>query len=72
MMKYAICSEKDLRNSLKGGSINYHRKVVLMLGDLRFAILRSLFGTMCLLIQSYSPLYSFIRKHIVHENSLAI
>ena len=35
-----------------------------MLDSLRFIILRSLFGSICLFVQSYSPLYSFTHKQI--------
>ncbi len=48
----------------KGGSINYRHKVFCMLDSLRFVILRSLFGSICLFVQSYSPLYSFTHKQI--------
>lgn len=47
---------------LKGGSINYHRKVFFMSVFLRFVILRSLFGSIYLFVQSYSSLYSFTHK----------
>ena len=67
-------STKSIKNceSLKGGSINYRRKVFCMLDSLRFVILRPLFGSICLFVQSYSPLYSFTHKQIDHKNSLAI
>ena len=55
-----------------GGSINYHRKVLFMFDGLRFVILRSLFGAICLFVQSYSSLYSFTHKQIDHKNSLTI
>ena len=57
---------------LQAGSMNYHRTVLFMLDGLRFVILRSLFGSICLFVQSYSPLYSFSHKQIDHKNSLAI
>ena len=38
-----------------------------MLDSLRFVILRSLFGSICLFVQSYSPLYSFTHKQIDHK-----
>jgi len=50
-----------------GGSINYHRKVLFMLDGLRFVILRSFLGTICLFVQSYSSLYSFTHKQIDHQ-----
>ena len=40
--------------------------------ELRFAILRPLFGTICPFVQSYSSLYSFSHRQIVLENNLAI
>ena len=65
-------SVNTINEHLKGGSINYRRKVFCMLDSLRFVILRSLFGSICLFVQSYSPLYSFTHKQIDHKNSLAI
>ena len=50
-----------------GGSINYHRKVLFMLDGLRFVILRSFLGSICLFVQSYSSLYSFTHKQIDHQ-----
>ena len=47
---------------LKGGSINYHRKVFFMSVFLRFVILWPLFGSIYLFVQSYSSLYSFTHK----------
>ncbi len=54
------------------GSKNSHRNNIIEHYELRFAILRSLFGTICPFVQSYSSLYSFTHRHIVLENSLAI
>ena len=58
--------------SLKGGSINYHRKVFFMSVFLRFVILWPLFGSIYLFVQSYSSLNSFTHKQIDHKNSLTI
>ena len=57
---------------MKGGSINYHRKVFFMSVFLRFVILWTLFGSICLFAQSYSSLYSFAHKQIDLKNSLTI
>gem|GEM_PF-2710066 len=39
---------------------------------LRFVILWTLLGSICLFVQSYSPLYSFTHKQIDLKNSLTI
>ena len=57
--------------AFKGGSINYHRKVFMSV-LLCFVFLCTLFGSICLFIQSYSSLYSFIHKQIDLKNSLTI
>ena len=49
---------------LTAGSKNFHRKNNKVNERLRFAILRPLFGSICLFVRSYSPLYSFTRKQI--------
>ncbi len=38
-----------------------------MLDGLRFVILRSFLGSICLFVQSYSSLYSFTHKQIDHQ-----
>ena len=38
-----------------------------MLDSLRFVILRSFLGSICLFVQSYSSLYSFTHKQIDHQ-----
>ena len=40
----AVNNIEEINNEIKGGSINYHRKVLFMLDGLRFVILRSFFG----------------------------
>ena len=73
----ALCKENSaiiitpyhllLYHHYMGGSINYHRKVLFMLDGLRFVILRSFWGSICLFVQSYSSLYSFTHKQIDHQ-----
>ena len=63
----AVNNIEEINNEIKGGSINYHRKVLFMLDGLRFVILRSFLGSICLFVQSYSSLYSFTHKQIDHQ-----
>ncbi len=60
----AVNNIEEINNEIKGGSINYHRKVLFMLDGF---ILRSFLGSICLFVQSYSSLYSFTHKQIDHQ-----
>ena len=70
MRQTSVCLlEQNLRllcleHWVKGGSINYHRKVCFMSAFLHFVILWPLFGSIYLFVQSYSSLYSFTHKQI--------
>ena len=56
---------------LKGGYINYHRKVFMSV-FLRSVIFWVLFCSICLFVQSYNSLYSFTHKQIDLKNSFTI